>query len=127
MEVLAQRVLPYERLQLGDEARVPALLELAVDPRLDSGQAQSLEAFDLGLRERLVRQLRKRGPAPEREGFGELGQVPGRDGVLEVLAVELAFLDPEHVAGWAGLEPVAELLPEERDVVPHDLGRRRRR
>ena len=56
-----------ERLELGNELGVAAEGEVGLDPLLESGQAQLLEASDLALRERLGREVRKRRSAPERE------------------------------------------------------------
>jgi hypothetical protein len=46
---------------------VPAGGEVGVQARLDGGQSLLLQPRDLGLRERLERQLGKRRPAPQRQ------------------------------------------------------------
>jgi hypothetical protein len=125
---LAQRVGTDERLQLGDERRVPAVLELGVDPGLDRGQAELFDPLDLAAGEVVVGDLVERRAAPERERLRQRLRTPVVDRALETVGVELARLDAEQVAGLAGDEPVAELLAQERDRVADDLrGRRRRR
>jgi hypothetical protein len=58
-------VLGDERLHLADERAMPAELELGVDPVLERGQPQLLQAADLVLRKRLVRELGQRAAVPE--------------------------------------------------------------
>ena len=48
---------------------MPAEGEIRLDPALERGQAQLLEARDRRLRERLVGEVGERWPAPEREGL----------------------------------------------------------
>ncbi len=62
-----------ERLQLGDELGVPAEREIGLDPLLEHDRAELLEPGDLGLRERLVQEVRERGAAPEAERLAERG------------------------------------------------------
>jgi hypothetical protein len=64
VQALAQRMLVDQLLQLGDEFRVPARGQVGLDPRLHGGQALLLEPGDLGVRERLGRQVRERWPTP---------------------------------------------------------------
>ena len=59
----------HERLELADELRVPAELEIGGYALLEGGEAQVLEPGDRALRERLVRELDERGPAPEHKRF----------------------------------------------------------
>ena len=80
-EALAERVGGDELLQLSHDVRVPAEGKIGLDPALERGQAQLLEPRDRRLRERLVGEVGKRWPAPEREGLtqrlGCLGGFPG--------------------------------------------------
>ena len=64
-EALAERVGGDELLQLADDVRMPAEGEIRLDPALERGQAQLLEARDRRLRERLVGEVGERRPAPE--------------------------------------------------------------
>ena len=68
---LAERVRLDDRLELGDELRVAAEREVGLDPLLEHDGAQLLETGDLGLCERLVREVGERGAAPERERLAE--------------------------------------------------------
>ena len=72
-----------------------ARVELGFDPRLDGSQAELFQARDLSLGELLVGELRKRGPAPERERLGQLSEVATRDSTFQAPAVELALLDTQ--------------------------------
>jgi hypothetical protein len=120
LQPLAQRVLRRERVELGDELDVLSEGEVGVEPLLQRHEPQLLEARDLGLGERLVRHVRERGAAPERErlaqrrrgGLGLAGGALGATAVeklLEPLRVELARLDAEAVPGGLRQDP---LLPE---------------
>ncbi len=83
------------------------------------------EPRDLGLRERLVREVREGWPAPEPEGILE---PPVGDELLKPLDVELAGFDAKLVAGRAREDPVSsDRLAELRDVDLQCLGRRPRR
>ena len=96
-EVLPQRVPRDERLQLGDQVGLAAEREVGVEALLEGGQAHLLEPCDLRLRELLVREIRERRAAPQRE---RLLQLAGRcrrrnvtrfgDQLLEAGKVELA-------------------------------------
>ena len=102
-EPLARRVLGDQLPQLADELGVPAGGQVGLDARLQRGQPLLLEPRDLGLRERLERQVGERRPAPQarapRAGpRGVLGLPGGQrappvlDQPLEALGVELARL-----------------------------------
>ena len=65
------RMLFDERLELGNERRMTPACEVGVDSGLDRRQAQLVETSDLGLRERLVGEVRERRPSPERERLAE--------------------------------------------------------
>ena len=96
-------------------------------PAPRGAEAELLEARDLVLGEPLVGELGQRRATPERERSVQALEVAALDRTLEALAVELALLDAQQVAGRSGDEAVAELLPEQGDVVADDLGRGRRR
>jgi len=64
---LPQRVLPDERLQLGDELGVATAGELRVDPVLEHCEAELLEPPHLGGCEELERDVREGLAAPEVE------------------------------------------------------------
>jgi hypothetical protein len=108
-EPLPQRVIRDERLELTHDLGVAAELEVGVDPRLDRGHAQLLEPGDLRLRERLVREVRQRPAAPQRQGVAQVqGRLLRRAAVerpaalrevaFEAVAIELARRDAERVA-----------------------------
>ncbi len=135
---LAERLRLHERLELRHELRVPGEREIGVDPLLEDGRAQLLEPRDLGLRERLVEEVRERRAAPERESFTE--RALGRDRVVSLErgasllreACEPVDVDPlrrqlELVAGRAGRnhrpERLAELGDIDLDRVGGGLGR----
>jgi hypothetical protein len=66
-QALAVRVGGDQRLQLADDLRVPAELELRLDELLERGHAQVVQARDLALREGLVGEVVERAAAPEGE------------------------------------------------------------
>ena len=97
--------------ELGDERALAAEGELGVDPRLDAGEAELLEALDVEPCKRLQLEIRQRPAVPE--SFGRLehsggrGRVPGtkrfmpfHDQPLERLKVELARFDPKEIPRW---------------------------
>jgi hypothetical protein len=67
VQVLAQRVLGDERLQLAHQVGVAAARQVRVDARLERRPAQLLQPRDLDLRERLEGEVGERRPAPERQ------------------------------------------------------------
>ena len=67
MQVLAQRMLGDQRVELADHLGVPAGREVGVDRHLRRAQPQIVEAADLGGRERLVGDVRERVAVPQRE------------------------------------------------------------
>ena len=81
---LAQGLRIDERLELRDELRVTAECEVGVDPLLERDGAELLEPRDLGLRERLVEEVRERRAAPERERLAQ-GTL-GRGGIASARA-----------------------------------------
>ena len=71
-------MLAHQRLELADQRRVPAEREIRVDPVLERRQALLLEPGSLGLRERLVREVRQRRSAPQRQRLPQpLARPPG--------------------------------------------------
>ena len=121
-------MLADEGLELGDELGVAAEGEVGLDPLLEGGQVQLLEASDLALREGLGREVRKRRSAPERECRSQglrraLGLALGEElstlaeQALEPAEVELLGLERKQVPLPTRLQtPVAERLAELRDV-----------
>ncbi len=71
MEALVQRMLRHERLKLADQRRVPAEREVRVDSVLECPQPLLLQPADRNLRERLIRDVRQRRPAPQRQPFAQ--------------------------------------------------------
>jgi len=63
-QLLAGRMGGDERLQLGHELGVAATLQVGLDATFDCGEAQLLEAPDLGARPVLVAQVGQRRSAP---------------------------------------------------------------
>ncbi len=128
-EALAQRMLGDEPLELGDRAQ--PLLELGVHQVLQRRHAQLLEPRDVGLRERVERAIRQRGPAPQRQDppqrGGRFARPAGGQGAtcvihprLEHRSVERTGSDAEHVARGGGDERTrfacAERRSQPRDV-----------
>ena len=88
---LAIRMCSDERVELGDEGAVAAGIEVGGDTCLEHGQPALLEARGLRLGERLVRDIRERGAAPERKRL-RVGAV--LDEPREAVDVELALARP---------------------------------
>ena len=135
-EPLAQRMLRDQRLELADDVAVMPERQVGLDPPLERGEAQLLEARALVPCERL-RELGQRGPAPERERVAQqlarlLGHRPCAsacasvgDRALEAGEVELVVADLEQVAGSTRVEPrLRQRLAQLRDVDLHHLLRR---
>jgi hypothetical protein len=97
-------VLTYERLELADECCMTAGGEIGLDPLFEARQTQLLEAGDLVLGEGFVRELGKRGAAPEGE---RLLQLPLGHERLDAFEIELARPDVELVPGRAREEPIS--------------------
>ena len=91
-----------------DQLDVPAVGELALEPPLERGQPQLLEPRDLALRERLEREVRQRRPPPQRQ---RLVVTLLLEQPLESMQVELAVVDPEHVARRPRLDPIVAQQP----------------
>ena len=141
---LAQRVSGDERLELGDEISLAPEREVGVDPFLDGGQAQLLEAGDLLLRERVEGEVGKRRAAPELQRLAEQhrGVVrcafaagrprPWASSAAKRSASSCPASSRKHIARRPGHEDAAtavvrEHLAKPRDVPLHDLRRGRRR
>src|SRR5262245_16732982 len=118
-------MLPDQSLQLSDQIGIPPLREVALDPLLQTGQAQLLQSRDLGLGERLVQEVRERRTTPEGEPLGEPSLLLQS---LETLEVELALLDVDEVAGLPRHDPLpTQRLAQLGDVYLQRLPRRLRR
>jgi hypothetical protein len=117
-------MLGHEPLELPHERRVPALLQVLLDPPLEAGEAELLQARDLALREALVGELGERLPPPEGKRLSRL--VLGQ--TLEASEVELVLCHPQAVAGRPRLQALlAERLAQPGDVhLQRLLGRLRR-
>ena len=126
---LAERLLCNEGLELGHELVVAAEREIDVDALLEGALPKLLETQDLGLRERLVREVGERRAAPQLEGLPEDGRrrllVLHRpsgarlgEKALEASDVHGDALHVERIAGLAGDERRgAEKLTELRHRV----------
>ena len=66
-QAFPKRLCADERRQLADELRMPSAGEIGVDPRLECRKALLVQRSPGVGRERLVRQVGERPPAPERE------------------------------------------------------------
>ena len=121
----AQRILADEGLELGDDVRVTAELDVRGDPLLVRNEAQLVEPADLRLRPVVERELGKRRAAPEREGPEEQRAALVRGGaprvrqqLLEPARVDLVGRHREHVSRRARDQDVRpERLPERDDRV----------
>jgi hypothetical protein len=139
-EALAKRLFGDRGLQLCDDVLVAAEHQLRFDASLERRPAPLLEPRDLGLRERLVREVGERRTAPQLERLPEhdggalrievqLGPPAGHE-LLEAVDVTLARPDLQAISAPARLEPAvpAELPSQGRHlVVEHPLRRPRRR
>ena len=117
-----------ERLDLAHEGGVPPFLQIQVDPSFEGGEPRFVEPRRLRARERRVRDVRERRPAPERERLSELLRTALRE-VREPLGVELGGLDPDEVPRCLRDDPVgSERAAESVDVhLEGVLGARGRR
>jgi hypothetical protein len=134
-EPLAIGVPRGERRRVGDRAVVAAELDLRLDPVLERGEPELVEARNLRLEEALEGEVAERGAAPERERVAKSRRALGRRERLRVVheplepaSVDRAGVDAQQVAGRTGLDHfLAQRLPKPRDGVLHDrVGRRRR-
>jgi hypothetical protein len=113
-KTLAERMFRNEGLELADDVGMSARHEISFDPAVETRKPYLAETRDLGLREALIRELRKGRSSPQPERLVE--PALARES-LETLEIELALLDPEDVTRLACLDPVAtERLAQARDV-----------
>src|SRR3954470_4483289 len=98
--------------------------QLRLDPRLEDRPAALLQAQDLGLGERLEREIGQRRAAPQVErGPEALGRLLGRgragasNQTVEVVEIALVTADVQEVGAAMRLEPpvAAQRLPQRRD------------
>jgi hypothetical protein len=117
-QALAQRMRPYQCLQLADQREVPAQPQLRVDPLFQHGQAALLQPGHVGL-DRVQRDPVERRTAPQRQRLGEegggllrAGPGGGVDQPLEAVQVQLVRPDLQEVPGCAGDHGLAIGAPE---------------
>src|SRR5215831_13376277 len=103
-----------ETLQLADQGGVAALHEVLLDALLLTDQVPLPQTGDLRLGEAQVAEVGERRAAPEPERLSRFARL---EQIAEPFQVELAFFDPQEVAGSLGLQPLlAQGLPEPGDV-----------
>ena len=135
LEAFSQRVLAHQRLELADQRGVPAEREIGVDPILERREALLLQPRSLALRKRLIREVRQRRPAPQRQRLPQPSarelRITLRERVaalrharLESVRIELPRLQLEHVPAASGHEQtITQGLAQIRDVHLHGLCR----
>ena len=129
MQPFAERVLTNQLLKLGDQFTVPAEREVCLDAPLQGREPLLLQPCDLGLRERLERQVGQSRPAPQTERLpkhrsGILGPclrqrtLPPFEQPLEPVGVELARRHAQPVArrGAHHHRVIAERLAQPRHM-----------
>ena len=140
MQLLTQRLPRDQRLQLPDQLGVPPEGQIGLNPGLHDGEPLLLEPGALGLRERLVGELRQRWAAPQPQRLAELGRGESRRWAERLSAlvgeplkagqVELVGVEFQQVAGpaadqdesgWASGVRVQQLA-QARDVDLHGVG-----
>jgi hypothetical protein len=141
-QALAHRMLGDEPFELGHHVGVAAERQVGVDALLQRRKVSLLEPRDLGLRERLVRNVGQGRPAPHGERLAQAGGGVDRPPVRERLAtlvreplepvyIELAVPHLERVAVVPRLQPlpgaVLECAAQLADVVLENLRRGGRR
>ena len=139
---LAQRILSDQRLELAHQVAVAAERQIGVDAQLERDGTAFFQPGDLAPRERLVRDVRQRRSAPQRESLaqpsGRIGGAPvlqcrGRiaDELLEAVEVKLTALHAKLIGVASRLQPlprtVAERTTQLADVVLQHLHGRRGR
>ncbi len=95
---LAQRVLPRQGFELGDELGRAPEREVGLDALLQTGEARLLEPCDLGLGEWLVDEVDERRPPPERQRTAKRRRAPPSPDRCSELAPSLLGQPLEHVA-----------------------------
>ena len=124
-----------QRLELVDELRVAAELEVGVDPRLDRREPALTEVRDLLLRELFERKILERVATPQRQrGAQQLGTRLCRRSLrllheaVEAREIEPLRIDTQDVTGRLELDRLGpERLAQARDVVLQRCRRRLRR
>jgi len=129
VQVLAQRLLRDERVELPGQLRVAAGGQVLLDRLLDRRQSQLLQSVDLERREWLAGDVVERRPAPESE---RLARRSSRDQVLEAADVDPAVAEAQLVAAPArddlrAVTALRECLAQLRDVALDHLARARGR
>ena len=110
-------MLGRERLELGDDGVVPAARELRVVAKLERREPQLLEPLCLGGAPRLLGQVGKSRPAPDRERLAEVvrrvlratgleRRAAAFERALEAVEIELVLPDDDAVAAAGRLDPV---------------------
>jgi hypothetical protein len=128
VQPLTQRVASQQRFDLGDDLQMAARSEVRLDGEARRGLAQALETRDLARRERLVRQVRERLPAEQRQRFAR--RVPGIPGgavtarlgdqPLEAADVDQLRIDAQLVAASMRQDRRAAVL-RQRVAEPPDV------
>jgi hypothetical protein len=123
-QVLTERVLGDQLLELGDEIVLAPECEVSLDARLERDESQLLEPVDRRLGERLVREVLQRGAAPEPKSLAkdcgclalplcDEGSPPALQTAFERAQVECAVSEQHCVAAPTGHDDLrSEGLPE---------------
>ena len=122
VQPLPQRILVGQLLQLGGERVVPAKRQIRIDPRLQRGEPQFLQAGCLRPDERVVGQVGQHATAPQPQrlaqrpgGFGVPARVqrgpPGGEPVLELRRVQVLTVHAQQVTVVPGDQDVAGNAP----------------
>ena len=107
---LSERVVPHERLELGEERPVAPERELGIEALLERREAQLVESCDRRLRELFIGEVCQRCSTPELERATEElgrglrvrpheGQAPFARPALETVEVEPAGFHVDEIAG----------------------------
>jgi hypothetical protein len=129
-------VIDDEALELGDDLRVPAELELSIELLLDHRESELFQTHSLRGRKLLVAKVGQRLAPEECERLSELPRTRRQaiqsrrgDDSLEALSVHLIALRKlQSVSGWSCLDSLgSEPLAKGRDVTVQRLLRSRRR
>src|SRR6266576_3109441 len=117
-------MLADKRLQFANQLGVMPPQQIGLDPLLQTEQTPLLETNDLGLSERLIRELAERPPPPEHQrlpklrrrhlGFGPFRFLRQR---LAAVEVELILVDADEIPRRLRLKALlAQHPPKLRDV-----------
>ena len=130
---LAEGVGGDQGLELGDERVLAPEGEIRVDPCFERGQAKLLETGDLGLCERLEREVCEGPrPAPERKGIPKrrrgLLRLAARELApaafqlrLEAMDVELVRRNLDHIASGVREQELLAVTPHEEAPQPREV------